>query len=147
MSRPAPFFHRAAAFLLDSLLLLLFAAAVTAMANIPLLGAAGWQQPDGLGKLMIIFVIAHTLGQFIYHAWLLSRNGATAGKRLLGLRVETVEGKRPSFVDAGMRGTVGYSLSGLPLGLGFWRSLRGGRGETWHDRLFRTRVVRKKSAT
>ena len=145
MLRPAPFFHRCAAFLLDGLLMLLGAAAITAVTNAPLLGAGSWQKLDGLGKLMILFVVAQTLLQFIYHAWSLSRSGATAGKRLLGLRVETVDGKRPAFVDAGLRGTVGYSLSGLPLGLGFWRAVRGGRGQTWHDRLFRTRVVRRTS--
>jgi uncharacterized RDD family membrane protein YckC len=145
MPRPAPIVHRCAAFVLDGLLTLLGAAAITAVTSAPLLGAGGWQQPDGLGKLMIIFVVAQTLLQFIYHAWSLSRSGATAGKRLLGLRVETSAGKRPAFVDAGLRGTVGYSLSGLPLGLGFWRALRGGRGQTWHDQLFRTRVVRGNS--
>ena len=145
MLRPAPFFHRCAAFLLDGLLMLLGAAAITTVTNTPLLGAGSWQKPDGLGKLMIVFVVAQTLLQFIYHAWLLSRSGATAGKRLLGLRVETVDGKRPAFIDAGLRGTVGYSLSGLPLGLGFWRAIRGGRGQTWHDQLFRTRVVQGNS--
>ena len=48
MLRPAPFFHRCAAFLLDGLLLLLGAAAITTVTNAPLLGAGSWQKPDGL---------------------------------------------------------------------------------------------------
>lgn len=84
--------------------------------------------------------VALSLGgfYFVYH-W--GVRGATPGKRLLGLRVEGEDGACPIGVSrAGIR-LLGYLLSGLLLGMGFFIVAFG--GTALHDRIAGTRVVRR----
>jgi uncharacterized RDD family membrane protein YckC/predicted nucleic acid-binding Zn ribbon protein len=77
-------------------------------------------------------------GYFVY-GW--GVRGATPGKTLLGIGVESSDGEFP--IGAG-RATVrlfGYALSSLLLGIGHFMIVFGGRG--LHDRIAGTRVVRR----
>jgi uncharacterized RDD family membrane protein YckC len=65
--------------------------------------------------------------------------GQTAGKWLLGLRVQQLDGGRLTPRRALLR-VAGYLLSALPLYAGFWW-VAGPRRLAWHDRLARTEVV------
>jgi len=47
-----------------------------------------------------------------------------------------------SFIRAGLRGTLGYWLSGLVFGLGYLWALVDPQQETWHDKIFDTWVVK-----
>ena len=66
-------------------------------------------------------------------------SGATFGKRLFGLRVESVSGGRLSLARAFLR-AFGYLVS-MPLNLGFLWSLVNPDSRTWHDLLAGSRVV------
>jgi len=66
--------------------------------------------------------------------------GQMPGKLLLGLAVVGPDGRCPGLVRALVRELAGRPLAALPLGLGYFWALRGGRG--WHDLLAGTRVVR-----
>lgn len=92
-----------------------------------------------LGVLVYVFII---LLQFLYYGYFWSRNGESPGKRVLGIRVVSTAGGPISFIRAGLRGTVGYWLSGLLFGLGFIWAIFDANSETWHDKIFATRVVR-----
>ncbi|MBI3298315.1 MAG: RDD family protein [Elusimicrobia bacterium] len=69
-------------------------------------------------------------------------SGGTFGKRLLGLRVESLDGRRLVPARAVLR-AVGYLLS-MPLNLGFLYSLVHPDSRTWHDLLAGSRVVEVK---
>ncbi len=60
--------------------------------------------------------------------------GQTLGKFLLGLRVTRMDGRLLTIRYALLR-YVGYWLSALPLGLGFFWVLIDDQRQTWHDKL------------
>ena len=94
----------------------------------------------GLTALLIIVML---LFQFIYFGYFWSRNGRSLGMRLLNMRVvrQTAPAEL-SFVRAGLRGTLGYWLSGLVFSLGYLWALVDPQQETWHDKIFDTWVVK-----
>jgi uncharacterized RDD family membrane protein YckC len=71
----------------------------------------------------------------------LGSEGATPGKRLLGLRVVAEDGSEPIGLSRAAVRVLGYLLSGLTLGIGFLMMAFG--GSALHDRLAGTRVVRR----
>jgi uncharacterized RDD family membrane protein YckC len=80
------------------------------------------------------------LFQLLYH-WLWNSFGWSPGKRLLGLRTVTGDGRAPG-VGRGFARTVGTLLSILPLFLGYFWAAWDRRSQTWHDRIAGTYVVR-----
>lgn len=76
----------------------------------------------------------------LYFATLISLNGQTIGKYIMGVRVVRVDGRRMTFWRGVLR-WVGYFLSALPLGLGFLMALVDDQRRTLHDRLAGTVVV------
>ena len=89
----------------------------------------------------IIYMIL-ILFQFLYYGYFWSKNGQSPGKKLMGIRVVQMGGGSMSFLKAGLRGTLGYWISGLIFGLGFIWAIFDADNETWHDKIFGTRVVR-----
>jgi uncharacterized RDD family membrane protein YckC len=75
-----------------------------------------------------------------YFLFFVSLDGQTLGKRLLGLKVVSARGGRPTFRQAFLR-LVGALVSILPLYMGFFAMLADARGRTWHDRIAGTLVV------
>jgi uncharacterized RDD family membrane protein YckC len=74
----------------------------------------------------------------LYHVYFWSVKGATPGKELLGLRVETEDGGSPIGTGRAALRLFGYVLGLASLGVGFLMIAFGG---TLHDRLAGTRVV------
>ncbi len=77
-----------------------------------------------------------------YYVWGWGVAGATPGKRLMGLVVETREGSSPIGPACAFVRLIGYAASALPLGLGFLLVPLSGEG--LHDKLAGTRVSRRK---
>ncbi|NKQ35655.1 MAG: RDD family protein [Chloroflexi bacterium] len=71
-------------------------------------------------------------------AWVLV--GQTVGKRILGLRVTSVDGNLITFKQ-GLFRYAGYWLSALPLLLGFLWVLVDDKRRAWHDKLAHTCVI------
>jgi uncharacterized RDD family membrane protein YckC len=68
------------------------------------------------------------------------RAGQTPGKRLLGLRVVRLNGRRMTLL-VGLRRLLGYLACFLSLGIGFLWVLIDDRRQGWHDKLAGTCVV------
>ncbi len=85
--------------------------------------------------LFVTFVTAP-----LYFSVLISLNGQTLGKYVMGVRVVRLDGRRLSFFQSFLR-WIGYFLSAIPLGLGFFMSLVDDRRRTLHDRIVGTCVV------
>ncbi len=66
--------------------------------------------------------------------------GQTPGKLLMGVRIARTNGQRLTIGRALLR-YMGYWLSALPLGLGFFWVLVDNQRQCWHDKLADTYVV------
>ncbi len=91
-----------------------------------------------LGFLLsgLFFVCNYTL--------LPARTGQTLGKRLIGIRIVTVEQQRVSWKHVLLRHLVGYPLAGLFFTLGFLWLLWDPKQQGWHDKIAQTLVVKKR---
>ena len=95
--------------------------------------------PDGLLQLAIAsIVIVTTSAAYYIFFWTLA--GQTPGKMLLGVRIVSLDGSRPTFWQA-LRRFVGYFLSALAIYVGYFWVLIDNRRQGWHDKLAGTIVV------
>ena len=68
-------------------------------------------------------------------------NGQSIGKMLTGLRIIKMDGRGISFGTVLLRNFIGYTITGLTLGLGFLIALLGKNGRALHDLIGGTVVV------
>lgn len=94
------------------------------------------------GTMAILLIVILFLFQFLYYGYFWSKDGQSIGKKLMGVKVVSQDGQPLSFLKAGLRGTIGYWISGLVFALGFIWAAIDANGETWHDKIFGTRVVK-----
>ncbi|MCB2082392.1 MAG: RDD family protein [Hyphomicrobiales bacterium] len=79
------------------------------------------------------------MGVVVVVLWI--SNEATPGKMVLGMRiVDSKTGRKPTNWQYVVR-YLGYFISALPLGLGFFWMLFNKRRRAWHDMLARTVVI------
>jgi uncharacterized RDD family membrane protein YckC len=88
----------------------------------------------GLAAIFLVF-------NFIFLA---GRTGQTVGKRLIGIRIITVDQRRATTKQIVMRHILGYPLSMAVFTLGFLWLLWDRRQQGWHDKMAGTLVVRKR---
>ncbi len=144
----AGFVSRAAAFVVDVVLLMIALSLATTFAN-ALVGLFNLETL--IGRFMTADTFTGTLtaaiagltgalfvAVYAVVAW--SINGETLGDMLLGLRVVRADGRRLTFGRAFTR-LVGAYISGLALFAGFLWALFDGRRQGWHDKLAGTVVV------
>jgi len=128
----ASLLRRLGAILYDSLLVL----ALLFLGTLPFVAVEGGEPvPSGNHWYqLVLFVIA-----WLFFAGFWSWYGRTLGMQSWGLRIETIDGKRPGIVRASVR-FVAAIVSLLPAGLGFWWQLIDREHLSWHDRLSGTRL-------
>ncbi len=132
---PATLGERAAAFLFDYLFGMTF---VLAYQVLLILMHVRETFPSLMVQSALLFFAAWVFNLF----GLGGRNGPTVGKRIMGLAVLGTDGLPAGKIKLVMRGTLGYGVSALFLGLGFLSILWNPEGRSWHDRIFDTRVVK-----
>jgi uncharacterized RDD family membrane protein YckC len=93
-----------------------------------------------LGGIGLVLGLIILFLQFIYFGYLWSKSGQSLGMRVVNIRVARPDGAKLDFLRAGLRGTVGYWISGFFFGLGFLWAAFDGKKEAWHDKLFNTGV-------
>ena len=140
----AGFLSRFLAFLIDNIALSVIAWLLSLLL-VPFVSAADQSSSTLFGLIagtvgMVIAFILLLL-QFLYFGWLWSTSGQSLGMRVTNIRVVRRDGSSLSMVRAGLRGTVGYWISGLIFGLGYIWAAFDGRKEAWHDKLFDTAVL------
>jgi uncharacterized RDD family membrane protein YckC len=137
--KPAGFFSRLEAFIIDLFLILLAS-----------LGAIG------LILLIVQFFVRPYLDQnlnivryypalvsvliVIYYLFFWALFGFTPGKFLLGLKVVRQDGRKIGLGRSIVR-FIGYWISAIPLFLGFIWIIFDSRREAWHDKLADTHVI------
>jgi uncharacterized RDD family membrane protein YckC len=105
---------------------------------------ASAMRPDAGGGAMILAVIGYiliivwTFGYLIYF-W--STSGQTIGKKIMGLKVVTVDGGQLTAGKAFVR-VIGYAISGIVIYLGFLWIIWDANKQGWHDKIAGTYVVK-----
>ena len=136
--RAAPFFPRAAAYLLDRLIVgtvLLLPRLITFFRS---LGTDALSRAV-LFRLSAADILWWTLG-VTYFILLTAATGSTLGKKAMGLTVVTKEGGKPTFITVVCRETFGRYLSSL-LCIGYILCAVDPEQGALHDRICDTRVV------
>ncbi len=136
--RPVRFGHRAAAYLLDRLILAAALLIPRLVVSLRDLGTAPLARAV-LFRFTWTDIVCWALAAAYFTA-LTAASGATLGKMAMGLRVVTLSGERPSFLTALCRETFGRYLSGI-LCIGYLLALADPERGTLHDRICDTRVV------
>jgi uncharacterized RDD family membrane protein YckC len=144
---PAPLDRRLAAGIIDIGLVTLAQLALVAPA-----GLYWWSRelPSTITEVLpsillslTLFGLAVGLGA-VYFVYFWGVRGATPGKRLLGIAVESVDGHYPIGVSQACMRLLGYVISGALLGIGFLMIAFG--TTALHDRVAGTRVTRRNGA-
>lgn len=145
----ASFLQRFAAWLIDQGIVLIFQFLLAAVCSL-FLGASDTTSPSGsplqvpglTSLLGIILFLLILLIQFLYFGYFWSTRGRSIGMGLVNIKVLKTDDRPLSFLMAGLRGTLGYYLSGLIFGLGYLWFFFDERKETWHDKIFSTNVFK-----
>ena len=118
-------------------------ALVHALMHDPALLLVAARVQGALWALFVPWCAAYALLAFAWHvAGDLSPWRGSPGKRLLGLRVESTDGRPMSLARATLR-EAGSALSWVTLNLGHLLALLPPKRQSLHDRLAGTRVVEK----
>jgi len=142
----ANFLQRAAAWLIDQAVLsIIYSLAAVAIGVI--IGAyadSGIPVPNLiLAPSLIGFSLAPMFGHFLYFGYFWSQRKRSIGMGVMSIRVVQLDGHSLSFLMAGLRGSLGYFLSGLIFGLGYLWFFVDKERETWHDKIFNTVVLKQ----
>jgi uncharacterized RDD family membrane protein YckC len=124
--------RRFGAILYDSLLVL----ALLFLATLPFIGMRSGESVEPATKLHQLTLL---LVVYVFFVGFWSGYGRTLGMQSWRLRIETADGKKPSYAAASLRFFAAI-LSWLPVGLGFWWQLWDADRLTWHDRISGTRL-------
>ncbi|MGI9534018.1 MAG: RDD family protein [Thermodesulfobacteriota bacterium] len=143
--RKAGIFARLIAFIIDGFVLSLFAGLITfiiALISDIDLNLSNEHFSVVSQSASVILAISLTFLEFIYFGFLWGTYGKSVGMSIFDIKVVRTGGDPVGFWRAGLRGTIGYWISGLIFGLGYIWALFDTRRQAWHDKLFDTLVVK-----
>ncbi len=129
----ASLLRRLAAILYDTLLVI----ALLFLATIPFVAVRGGEPVEPGSSPVYQLALCAVVYLFFVGYW--TRAGSTLGMQSWGLRLETVDGGRPTVSAATLRFLVAI-VSWAALGIGFLWSLVDRDGLAWHDRASGTRL-------
>ena len=134
---PASLGLRAAAFLVDYILTLLILGVAISLAMI--FKSAFPTVANGVVNLGYVA----TLGFIVWNwGYLIVRDGQRIGQRLVGIRTICANGSVPGYRTIVLRHLLGYPLSLLCAGLGFFWIILDPKQRGWHDKLAGTLIVK-----
>ena len=148
--KPAGFFSRMLAFLLDIFLLVFLGLMI---GGVSFLVLHFFRYKQILDFVKSLLGINDPIGQFlglispllflvvlIYFVFFWTLVGYTPGKALLGLQIVRQDGQ-PLSVGRALLRFLGYWVSAIPLFLGFIWVLFDRQHEGWHDKISKTHVI------
>ncbi len=98
--------------------------------------------PGSISGGSLTFVILG--GAVLYYVWPYSSGGQTLGKKLLGIRVISIDGS-PLNWRKGLLRTLGCGISDISFLLGYLWAIWDPDKQAWHDKIAGTTVVLKRS--
>lgn len=137
----ADFSKRFSAFLIDTLILSILIVPVASLIVFLTDGRVDAASEQDF-QLISLLSAGSFIIQAIYYGYCLSyREGQTIGKRLVGIRVTKRDDSALTIWEAVLRSIVGYTLSTIFVGAGFFWMLNSPESQTWHDMVSDTIVV------
>ncbi len=147
---PARFGRRYIAFLLD----ISFLEILGVLATVPLVNqmdqhlikvlirwfVMGKISPEGAWMVAIYCLVLGCLWGMYFVGFTVAC-GQTPGKRIMGLHVVNENGTPVDWDAASVRFFIGYPVSLMPLGLGFYWALVDKNNQAWHDKIAGTLVI------
>lgn len=127
-------FKRVVAYIVDVLVIAVFAVAIAAIAFVPVVLTLGFLKPFVVGVVTLIPLAYHTLLIGAEHS-------ATIGMRLMGLEIRKLDGGRPGYVLAFIQTIMFYVTVGITTWLILLVALFNRRHRTLHDFLCGTMVI------
>ena len=142
--RKAGLFARLIAFIIDGFIISLLASVVSfvivLIADIEL-SLTNTHLSIVSNTASLVLVISLTFLEFLYFGISWGIYSRTMGMRIFNIKVVRSDQTPVGFFRGGLRGTVGYWISGLIFGLGYiWAAFDYNR-RAWHDMIFDTVVV------
>jgi uncharacterized RDD family membrane protein YckC len=143
----ADFFIRFVAWFVDSIILSIVYWLISVIVGLVLSGMIPDDAQGGgflaiFSTLYLLMTVLLFIAMFLYFGYFWSKNGQSLGMKLLHIKVVKTDGSPLSFAMAGLRGTIGYWISGFILGLGYiWAAFDKDK-QAWHDKIFGTWVVK-----
>lgn len=92
--------------------------------------------------LFISFGLIFAPIEWLYLSWTTSQFGGTVGKLFSGLRVINDKGENLHFWKSIFRYTIGYTISKMFFGVGFYWITRDKNKQGWHDSVSDTYVIK-----
>jgi len=146
-SRPAGFFSRSEAFIIDLVILFVVQLGGTALIQallrfFKLTGLVAYFKAflENSTSMIITGSVLFTLIVIAYYTFFWTLVGYTPGKAVLGLKVVRRNGAKVSFGRSLLR-FFAYWISLIPLGLGFFWVLWDPKRQGWHDKIAGTQVL------
>ena len=138
----ASFWRRAAAFMLDIVIMSLLFVAVGSLLE-PVLRKYGWKMRSSEGLVFALNANWYSVAWVVLYFGLATYfgRGRTPGKALLGIRVVSLAHERLSLWHS-LERALGYGASMLEFGFGFLQYFIHPNKRTVHDRIAETIVVR-----
>ena len=87
----------------------------------------------------IVYPLTLAVITYVFFVGFWTRYSRTLGMQSWGLRIETMDGDKPSLGQATIRFFIAL-LSWVPLGMGYWWQLFDRDNLAWHDRVSGTRL-------
>jgi uncharacterized RDD family membrane protein YckC len=80
---------------------------------------------------------------FVYYVFMVSKYGATLGKKAMHIRVQNAQtGANLTVIEAILREVIGKLVSSIILCLGYFWMLWDPKKQTWHDKIASSVVVK-----
>ncbi len=117
----AGFWRRAAAALIDGLIV----------------SAAGFAVGLFINSPLLIWLVS-----IAYYVYFIGSRGQTPGKMALKIRVVRIDNQPLTYMAAFLREAVGKFLSGIAFALGYLWMIWDKDKQTWHDHLAKTQVIK-----
>lgn len=133
----ASFGRRLAAYAIDAVALSAAGGCLSLVTSVAAAASGGGGASQVLSTAATVLASALPLA---YFAWSYSITGETLGKRLMHIRVVSLDGS-PLGLGKGIARALGYVPSGALLGLGFLWALWDKDKQAWHDKMAGTCVV------
>ena len=142
VARPG-FWRRAAAYLIDSALIVVAWIAVSFA--IGMLAAALVEDTPVYDATILslgLWVLFGPFATWFVYEWLFNARGSSPAKSRLDITVTNASGLPPG-ARAGFLRTIGMIVGVIPFGLGYWWAIWDPRDRAWHDMMSGTDVVRR----
>ena len=149
----AGFVTRTSALMLDIVLIVVAVLVINALIGLPVAFFTGIDlnncaqntDPRAAAKVIcttvnLIWVGVALLASPLYFITLFTTTGQTIGKYVMGVRVVRLDGRPMTFMTGTVR-WLGYFVSAIPFGLGFFWVIVDNRQQGFHDRLAGTSVI------